>query len=265
MSKKVNITTAAQALAGGPNPYDDVFAAPAFPTAAWERDVVRGATAAVAGDTLYEGVGGPVNFDELDGQTRLDIFNQILALPEVRQAVQRRNAALFEHMRRGGRNRNASARYENADLMLAQMIGFNVIGGAAHSRGNVKKYGTRRLFAGVDTTDPEKAALRQRCKDGMESALFLAAVMERHVADVNEALRQLFGNGNMTFDLFADVQLAMTRLRDVFGQSRSLKDPDVKPIFDAYVESIMAYLDKRMGAFLSKADAVERRKKQRKA
>lgn len=253
--------TAAQALASRANPYNDVFVTPRPSVSAWEREAARGTAAAVADSSPYEGVGGPVSFDELDGQTRLDIINQILAMPEVRQTAQRRNAALYNHMRHGGRDALASHLYENVDRMLAQMIGFNFIGGASRCKGNVKSYGAKQLFSQIDASDPEQRALKERSISAMEGALFISAVLEQYIKDANEAMQKLFEGRNLSFDLFADVQLSMGRLRAVFGQSRTLSSPAVAPLFEAYAESIKQYLAKRVSAFMHKADAVERKQK----
>lgn len=261
MSKQ-HIMTAAQALVSHANPYSDVFAVPRPSVLAWECGAARGASDAVAGSTPYEGVGGPVNFDELDGQTRLDILTLVLDIPEVKQAVQHRNAALFDDMRHGHRSRMAQTRYENTDRMLAQMLGFNLIAAASRCGGkSVRTYNAGQLFARVDRSDPRQVELERQCKASMEGALFVAAVLERYISEANDTMQQLFKERTLSFDLFSEVQLSLERLRAVFAQSHTLTSPAVKPLFAAYTESIKQYLDKRMSAFMHKADAVERRKR----
>lgn len=204
-------------------------------------------------------VGEPVNFDNLDGQTRLNIINEILSSEDVRRATQRRNVSIYECMRTGNRDSSALMRYEVADRMVAELIGYNFIVGALRNPTASKAYGARRLFDGIDVSNPAIAEMKKRCVWNMDATMFVADIMEMYLSSINDCLAKMFPGQGMRFEMFDDVMLLLKRLRLVFGKTRDRGDLKQQELFAMYAESINSYMDKRVNAFIHKSEAIKKK------
>ena len=209
-------------------------------------------------------IGTPIDFKEFDDEARLQCMREIFELPDFKHIQQIRDSAIYESMRKGGKDKVAAARFEAADEMMARIIGEAVMWCAEHNSSRVKKLSTRQVMGDLDDSDPKIREAKHQFYFNANAVVFIADLLDMYVSNINDALLVLFPTGQCRYTMLDDISRIKKRLSTFFDHTSNDGSEEQRMLFADYAESINNYMDKRIKAFINKVTAIRNREKKKK-